>query len=199
MRGMIVYALILFALLYLFGLNLLLRGRLKPIIEGVLSLLCMAMLIAAFFLFGWKAGIGMIVFTFIAIPIAKALAVPVSRRLLGYRTGYGDYSAIETDSQRFMSGQLSIEDYMQNVGRREDRAKETLDRLARRADICAVLQENNISQEDYLELYWDLMKNALPDLVWDILGDAGRLRQLIALKKKGAPSNEISATFREYR
>ena len=83
---MIIYALILFGLHFLFGLNLLLRGWLKPIIEGVLSLLCIAMLIAAFFLFGWKVGVGMIVFAFVTIPIAKALAAPVAHRLLGYRT-----------------------------------------------------------------------------------------------------------------
>ena len=94
-----------------------------------------------------------------------------------------------------MAGQISLEDYMQNVRRRGDRAKETLDRLAGRADIRAVLQENDMSQDGYLELYWDLMKHALPDLVWDILGDTGKLRQLIALKRKKAPSHEIFATF----
>ena len=36
-------------------------------------------------------------------------------------------------------------------------------------------------------------------LVWEILGDAGKLKQLIALKKKGSPSHEIMETFREYR
>ena len=199
MIGTIIYGSIFFVMLCLYALGLLLRGRCKTIIEGVLGLICMGMLIASFFVFGWKTGVGLVVLTLFAVPITKALAIPVAHRLLGYRTGYSNYSAMESDSERFMSGQLSMEQYFENVGIREAQFQSTLASLARRPEIQLVLQQNQISSDGYLELYWDLMKHALPDLAWDILGNPNKLQKLIDLKRNGAPSHEISATFREYR
>ena len=199
MTGVIVFALILFLLLYLFALNLLLRGSLTPIIEGVLSLLCMAMLVAAFFVFGWKTGIGMILFTLVAVPIAKVLAAPMAYKLLGYRTGYSDFSGMENDAERFRSGRLSLEDYMQRGSQRKHKAKRNLAKLASRPEVRDVLEANGINEDGFLDLYRNLMTHALLDLAWEILGDPVKLQQLITLKRTDAPSHEIFRTFREHR
>jgi hypothetical protein len=59
-----------------------------------------------------------------------------------------------------------------------------------------VLEDNNISIDDYVVLYQDLRRWGLSDLAWDIISNPDDLALLILLKREGKSPVEVSYSLR---
>jgi len=77
---------------FLWTLNEFLRGRLKVVLSGILTILIIVIVAIAFVISGWKAGIAAIVGAFLLIIIFRPVALSVAKRLIKYPDlGFGDY------------------------------------------------------------------------------------------------------------
>jgi len=87
------WAIPLIVAVFLWTLNEFLRGRLKEITSGVLAILIFALVGMAFYISGWKIGIGALVGAFALSNLLRPIALTLARRLIAYPDlGFDDYS-----------------------------------------------------------------------------------------------------------
>jgi len=78
------WAIPLIVAVFLWTLNEFLRGRLKEITSGVLAILIFALVGMAFYISGWKIGIGALVGAFALSNLLRPIALTLARRLIAY-------------------------------------------------------------------------------------------------------------------
>jgi|GEM_PF-2729212 len=78
------WAVPLVVVVFLWTVNLFLRGSLKEIISAVLAILIFVFVAIAFVMSGWKIGIGALIGSFALVNLLRPIAVVIARRLMGY-------------------------------------------------------------------------------------------------------------------
>ncbi len=194
----IVYLALLIGLGFIYVLNLHLRGSQTQTTGGILAIVMLALFVVAFFLFHWLFGILCIVLTFAFTNLIVPVASRCAYRILGYRTGLGepdDHAAFN----RVISGKTTSGwDYFQEEEKERKQLRNKLACLAALSHIAHVLDENDLSVDDYVDLYEHLGICGLSDLKWEIVSDPDELQLLIQLKRGGKSPFEISSAFRRY-
>lgn len=147
-------------LLFLWALNEHLSGRLKPMTSGVLSLTLLGLIVAAFCLSGWRAGVACIV----SVPILGWVLMPIARSIARSSSGYSDpriaaYNRRQMDELR--SGDLF--ETMEKQAQEESEQKEQAVKIAMgEQSIQRVLRDNACTRRDLEALYDRTEINMLP-------------------------------------
>lgn len=184
-------------LCFLYTLNLFLRGAWKQIIEGVTVLLIVATVIKLVFLIGWPWGLLALLSPFILIGFFRSIAEKVAQQILGYRTGIDDESiSVEQLCQAFVNGGEDYSQIIDKITRDVEKRRQRLSKLASESAISSVLQQHEISFEEYEKIFNSLWTSALHNESWEIVGTPTYLDSLIQMKKQGASKDEIWSHFR---
>ncbi len=197
MLSEIAYLAVMFAVGFAYVVNLHLRGRMTQMLEAILMIAMLGLFVLTFFLFHWIFGILYIVLTFAFTNLIVPVASRCAHRLVGYRTGVGepeDHAAFN----RLMSGKTSGWDYFKAAKKEREQLHNRLSRLAASDDIARVLDANDLSVDDYFDLYKHLGLCGLSDLAWNIVRDPDELALLIEMKRDGKSLVEISSAFRRF-
>lgn len=193
----IIYLCVLIGIGFIYVVNLHLRGSMSEIINGFLASVMLGLFAFSFFIFNWKYGIVCIIttltFTNLIVPIASGVARPI----MGYRTGI--HESQESAFQRMASGKINPIEYLDQKEKETQRLRKKLGRLATRAEIAQILDDHELSLDDYVEHYRQLALCGLSDLSWDIVSNPEELSTLIEMKESGRSPIEISVTFRRLR
>lgn len=183
-------------LCFLYALNLYLQGQFRRQAETVLVFLIVASLSAAGVMSGWKIAVLLTVLTFPLIWILRPIAQRLAQRILGRRVGIASPMNKVDPSQDLANG-ASLDQVMAQLDKQRESARRKLRRLMDRPVLKKVLEEQEIAEKDYEELWQFLSGSALADLTWDILSNPGDLETLIVMRREGSSVPEIWARFRE--
>lgn len=187
-------------LCFLYTLNLFLRGGWKQIIEGVIGLLIVITVVASFFLIGWRWGLLAILSPFVLVGLFRPLAQAVAHKILGYRTGVDDEtSSMDSLLQQMGNGDEGFRKAFEKIDRDADKRRQRLSSLASKSPISSVLQQHNVSFDEYEKLFNSLWSSALHDLSWEIVATPNDLDSLIQMKKLGTSDAEIWSHFRDLK
>jgi hypothetical protein len=197
MTGWLIYLGIVFFMSFLYVLNLYLRGRWRKLIEGILSLILLALIILSFFVFNWKYGLLTLICSLLALRLLHPIAKLLAHKTLGYRTGIAGISREEQNLNKFSKGKMSLADWFES----SDRAKEAdlykLNKLLENNSIKQILDKYEVTLEDLYEHYRyisDLC--SLDDLSWDIITTPNELEKYLQMRKEGKNILEINMAFR---
>lgn len=197
MTGNLVYLTILFVLCFLYSLNLFLRGRLRPIIEGILSLLIIVAIVLSFFIFNWKFGLLVLFLTFVFVGLARPLASALATRILGYRTGVADdYGSGNLD--KILDGRTSMNEYFEASRKEEGKRAQKFQALLRKPRFTDLVVKYSLTPEMLEDYYRYLGICALQDLAWEIIENPVDLEKLIILRNEGKSDADIFSEFREF-
>jgi len=184
---------------FLYTLNLLLRGAKKPIIEAILGLLIVVTIIASFVVIGWRWGLIALISPFVLVRLFRPLARSIARRLLGYRTGIDQPESIVGLLEQMSSGEEGFGRALEKIDREAEKRRQRLFSIVSRRAISSVLQEHNVSFDEYEKFFDFLWSSALHDLAWEIVSTPADLDSLIQMKRQGASKAEIWSHFRNFK
>jgi hypothetical protein len=154
------------ALAFLLMLNGFLRGAKKSQIDAVLSILLLGLIVASFFVAGWKLGLLAIGVAFVSGLVSRPLAARTAARLLslsssGRSGAYGGLppKPLERISQelgRPMDPSKMIVEMLSGNHRRESAIEALLDYCEAQPAIQTILSDFHVSRDDLRELYSQL-------------------------------------------
>lgn len=153
-------------LTFLHSLNGFLRGQQKAAIDAILKLLIMVLIGISFIALGWKSGLLSPIIVFLANLLTKPLAVRVAARLFAVNSLGPTGKHIGCAPTRLhkiskILGDLSDPTKLLNDewSDRYDRAERDLyDYCIRNTNIKAMMDDNNLNQNDLKEFYMNLLK-----------------------------------------
>jgi hypothetical protein len=190
--GLILLHISLAVVAFLVVLNGYLRGSKREEIDTVLSLAWIALLIAAFVLFGWKAGLLAIPLSFVYSWSGRPLAAMMARRLLGYRTSMEFSDMPRGSTAELLQGNISGEEWIKRASDEREDQEERFSEIAQRKHIASLLRERQMTVDDLRESYWFLMRIGLGDQAWDIISKRSHLELLLELQEQGLAPLEIA-------
>lgn len=158
------WALPLILVVFLWALNEFLRGRLKQIISGVLALLIFVLVGMAFFISGWKIGIGALVGAFALGNLLRPLALALARRLVAHPDlGFDDYS--RRKAERTMAEFGSEQYFERRDGENEEDSRHKAISVSMAMEIPAIaeaLAQLRATERDLAALYDRIEVHSLP-------------------------------------
>jgi len=147
---------------FLVVLNGFLRGAKKTQIDAVLSILLLGLVIASYFVAGWKSAFLAIVLAFISAIVTRPIAARIASKLFATSSGGGgSYVGLPPRPLQKISQELGksldpnkIMDDILSGNDDNDNAEEAfLDYCEQQPSIQALLNEFNVSRKDLQELY----------------------------------------------
>lgn len=195
---MILFICVLFVFCFLYALNLFLRGRIKPILEGVFSLLIIITIVSSFIIFGWKFGLLTIVLTFMFVGLSRPIAETMAFRMLGYRTGVDVDSKMERNFKSFSEGKMSFGEYFETSDKEKGKRLRKFQSFIGKLDFKDIAEKYELNPNVLDDHYIFLRTCGLHDLAWDIIRNPIDLEKLIMMRKEGKTPAEINGEFRDY-
>jgi hypothetical protein len=125
----------------------------------------------------------MFVLSFVFIPVFKAPARALARRLLGYRTSIDRFDSSPTDS--FMVGQ-TVDDLFASVWERREQTHKRLMAIARDLHAGHVLARLRVEPAELFELHNYLEHANLHDIAFEIISSPSELEELIGFYRHGS-------------
>ena len=158
------WAVPLILVVFVWTLNEFLRGRLKEVTSGVLAVLIFLLVGVAFFISGWKIGIGALVGAFVLGNLLRPLALALARRLIAYPDlGFEDYSRRQLE--RTMAD-FGSDDYFKRREREEEEEARhrtaTISSAMKIREVAKVVSELGAAERDLAALYDRIEVNSLP-------------------------------------
>jgi hypothetical protein len=149
---------------FLWTLNEFLRGSLKEVTSGVLALLMFLLVGVAFFISGWKIGIGALVGALVLVNLLRPLALGLARRLIAYPDlGFEDYSRRQLERT---TADLGSDDFFErNEREKEEKARHrtaTISSAMKTPKVAKVVSELGAAERDLAALYDRIEVNSLP-------------------------------------
>lgn len=140
-------------LVFLWTLNEFLRGRQKELIAGVLSTAMFGFVVVAFFVSGWKVGLGALLGSFVLSALFRPVALRVARKLidapdLGFDRGH--------DVDQIMADVASGEYWSraeQEKERDEEHRATTIAAVLKERRIATILADAGATERDLIALY----------------------------------------------
>lgn len=148
--------------------------------DSLLSLVWLGLLVWAFWGYGLRMGLVALLASFALASLSKPLAGKVSRRLLGYRTGFYIFDTREegmTSQQK--ARQKAKQNQMLEVYGRNPKIQKVLKEYGKTP---VILQE----QVDYM-----ISIGVEEPLAWEIIGNPRDLRALLEMQNQGLGDEEI--------
>ena len=166
--------------IFLVMLNGFLRYDWRYRADSLLSLVWLGLLVWAFWGYGLRMGLVALLASFALASLSKPLAGKVSRRLLGYRTGFYIFDTREegmTSQQK--ARQKAKQNQMLEVYGRNPKIQKVLKEYGKTP---VILQE----QVDYM-----ISIGVEEPLAWEIIGNPRDLRALLEMQNQGLGDEEI--------
>ncbi len=147
---------------FLVVLNGFLRGAKKAQIDAVLSILLLGLVIAAFFVAGWKSAFLGIVLAFISAIVTRAIAARIASKLFATSSGGGGsyvglpprpLQKISQDLGKSLDPNKIMDDILSGNDDNDNAEEAFFDYCEQQPSIQALLREFNVSRKDLQELY----------------------------------------------
>lgn len=146
----------------MYSTNSCLRGAQKEAIGGLVGLLIVGTILAAFLVLGWQLGLVSIVAVMVLIPLVQPFARFIARSLLGYRTGPEVVRAPNIfDRLEKGEGMVSI---FARMGQERDADRARLARILERSQISDALRRKRLSSGDF-EVVFTFCRS-LASMIW---------------------------------
>jgi hypothetical protein len=147
---------------FLVVLNGFLRGAKKAQIDAVLSILLLGLVIASFFIAGWKSGFLAIVLAFISAVVTRPIAARIASKLFATSSGgSGSYVGLPPRPLQKISQELGnsldtnkiMKDILSGSDQEANAEEVFLDYCEQQPSIQALLSEFSVTRKDLQELY----------------------------------------------
>jgi hypothetical protein len=147
---------------FLVMLNDFLRGAWKGRIDAFLSLLILCLLVASFFVAGWKAGLVAIGVAFLSALITRPLAARTASKVFALDSGEsGHFPGLPPKPLQLISQELGRpfdpNQIMERTGSRRQAEEALIDYCVATERIRKVMEEYNISKDDLRQFYFELI------------------------------------------
>lgn len=167
---------------FLYMLNGYLQGASKALIELFFMVVWIALLVAAFWIFGLTSGLLAIALSGVYAALTKPLAASVSRRILGHRTAFE-----LSESMRARTYTPSLEDILRDGEETEKRILA----IAKKTAIARVLSDRGLTSKDLYQVYSFLARAGLGEITWDLISNPKDLTKSLDIMKQGLSDVEV--------
>jgi len=195
---------------FLVVLNGFLRGAKKVQIDAMLGLVLIALLIATFMVYGWKAGLFAIVITFVFSIVTRPLAARMASRLFAMDSDtHGCFIGLPPKTLERISKQLGrqlgpdemMRDILSGSNQRHVAEGALLNYCEASASVREVMNQFSLSREELRQIYSELLALGAGQWVcghWvaaSALAYPETLRYLVKNKRNGCSGMETAYTL----